>query len=208
MATPTNDPVRQEHDEAAAVRQRISRRLGDVWWAFMARGLLAVAIGLGVLVWPTASLEILLMLVGLYCLIDGAANLVAVFRGGERDIHLIQALLGLTIGAALLFWPGISIRGLLIVFGTWVLFTGASQVVAARRIDLESDERGAMTAVGAIIAIAGLVLMVWPGSGVVLIGWLIAFATLAVAALLVFVALRLKRLRERLDARASAGAGR
>lgn len=207
MARPASDPERQEREEAAAVRQRMSRRLGDAWWAFMARGVLAAALGFGVLFWPTTSLEVLLMLVGLYCLVDGAANLVAMFRGGERDMHVIHALLGLSIGAMLLFWPGISIRGLLIVFGTWVLFTGASQIVAARRVDLESDERTAITAVGAITAVVGVMLMVWPGSGVVLIGWLIGVVTLVVAGLLILVALRLKRLRERLDAPGSAEAG-
>jgi len=205
MATPTEDPERQERDEAAAIRERMSRKLGGAWWSFMARGAVAAVLGLTVLIWPSASLAFLLALVGLFCLIDGIANLLAVFGGGERDMHLIQAVFGLALGGVFLFWPGISVRGLLIMFGAWVLLTGVSQIVAARRIDLDSDERGAMTAVGALAAFAGLVLLLWPGSGAVFIGWLVAIATLAVAGLLIFVALRLKRLKERLDERAAAG---
>ena len=97
----------------------------------------------------------------------------------------------------LLLWPGASIRSLLVVFGAWALVTGISQVVAARREGVEGDERSAMTTIGGLVAALGLFLIVWPGTGVVAISWLIAIAALLLAGLLIWLALRLKCVRAR-----------
>ena len=87
------------------------------------------------------------------------------------------------------------------MIGAWALFTGVTQNLAARRPEVPGDERSTMSTIGAIAAVVGLVLIVWPGSGVVVIGWVIAIAALALAALLITLALRLKRVKERMDAR-------
>jgi uncharacterized membrane protein HdeD (DUF308 family) len=50
-----------------------------------------------------------------------------------------------------------------------------------------------------MVTVVGLVLLIWPGTGVVAISWIIALAALLFAALLIFVALRLKRLKKRVD---------
>lgn len=175
-------------------------RLGELWQAFMLRGALAAILGLCALFWPSLSLAILIALVGLFCLADGIAGLAGAWRAGERGVHLLQAVLGIAVGALLLFWPGDSIRVLLVLFGIWAAFTGASQIVAARRADLPDGERSPLTAVGIVALVVGLILILWPGSGVVAISWLIAIVALLVAALLIFLALRLKRLQARLRA--------
>lgn len=168
-------------------------RLGDVWWTFMLRGAFAGALGICALVWPTVSVEILIRLVGLYCLVDGAVGLVGALRTSDRP-YLLQAIFGVVVGLVLLFWPGATARVLLMVFGAWALITGISQIVAARALPAEDPERGLRTTLGGIAAVVGLVLLFWPGTGIVTISWAIAIAALTVAAILIFLALRLKRL--------------
>jgi uncharacterized membrane protein HdeD (DUF308 family) len=180
------------------VRGRVSGKLGDVWWAFMLRGVLAGMLGLFALFWPTASFTILERVVGLYCLADALSGLMGA-RGANGGANLPQIVVGLMVGGILLFWPGTSVRTLLMVFGAWALFTGVSQIVAARRANVDDTGRGLMTGIGTTVAVIGLVLLIWPGSGVVAISWFIAFAALLFAALLIFLALRLKRLQQRID---------
>ena len=191
--------MNEDRGGRAPLALAVGGRLGDLWWAFMLRGVLAAALGLWALIWPSVSLAILIWLVGLYCLADGMAGLFGAWRAAERGPNLLQALIGIAVGAVLLFWPGGSIRTLLVLFGIWALFTGISQIVAARRADLTDDERRTMTTIGGIAAALGLILIVWPGTGVVAISWVIAIAALLVAALLIFLALRLKRLQARLE---------
>jgi uncharacterized membrane protein HdeD (DUF308 family) len=99
--------------------------------------------------------------------------------------------------------PGRSARILLMVFGGWALFTGASHILAARRTNVEDTDRGLLTTMGGAVAVVGLVLLIWPGTGVVAISWIIALAALLFAALLIFLALRLKRVKKRVDKLAS-----
>ena len=57
-----------------------------------------------------------------------------------------------------------------------------------------------MTTMGAVVTVVGLVLLIWPGTGVVeLYSWIIALAALLFAALLIFLALHLKWLKKRVD---------
>lgn len=184
----------------AGARSRASDRLGDMWWAFMVRGVLAVVLGLCALIWPSASLAILMRLVGVYCLLDGVTGLYGAFRATERGANLAQAVVGLVIGALLLFWPEGSVRTLLVIFGIWALLTGVSQIVVARQGHPGSGgARGPMTTSGWIVAALGLILVVWPGSGVVAISWVIAIAALLLGGLLIWLALRFKGLGERLE---------
>jgi uncharacterized membrane protein HdeD (DUF308 family) len=191
--------MNENRDRRQPLAAGLSGRLGDMWWAFMLRGVFAAVLGLCALIWPSVRLALLIALVGLYCLADGVVGLLGAWRAAERGPNLLQALLGIAVGAILLLWPGASIRVLLVVFGVWALFTGVSQIVAARREHLESNERGVMTTTGGIAAALGLILIVWPGTGVVAISWVIAVVALLLAALLIFLALRLKRLQGRVD---------
>jgi uncharacterized membrane protein HdeD (DUF308 family) len=184
---------------AAEARGRLSSVLGHIWWAFMVRGIFAGVLGLIALIWPTASLTILIQLVGVYLLVEGAVSLFGAWRASERGLDLWRALISLVFGLVLLIWPEPFIRILLMVFGVWALYTGITQILEARRMDPQVSERGLMTLIGILVAVIGVVLVIWPKSGLVTMAWVIAFAALLVAALFIFLALRLKKFKGRLD---------
>jgi uncharacterized membrane protein HdeD (DUF308 family) len=156
-------------------------------------------LGICALIWPTLTLTILTRMVGLYCLADSLPGLVGALRASDRGTYLLQAVVSVAVGGFLLFWPSTSVRTLLMVFGGWALFTGVSHILAARRANVEDTDRGLMTTMGGAVAVVGLVLLIWPGTGVVAISWIIALVALLFAALLIFLALRLKRLKKRVD---------
>ena len=122
---------------AAGMQSRVSDKLGDIWWAFMLRGLFAGVLGIFALIWPTPTLTILTRMIGLYCLADGLPGLVGVLRTSDRGTYLLQAVVSLVVGGFLLFWPSTSVRTLLRVFGGWALFTGGSNILAARRANVQ-----------------------------------------------------------------------
>jgi len=178
---------------AAGMHSRVSAKLGDIWWAFMLRGVFAGVLGIFALIWPTPTFTILTRMIGLYCLADGLPGLVGALRASDRGTYLLQAVVSLVVGGFLLFWPSTSVRTLLRVFGGWALFAGGSNILAVRRANVEDADRSLMTTMGWAVAVVGLILLIWPGTGVVAISWIIALAALLLAALLIFLALRLKR---------------
>jgi uncharacterized membrane protein HdeD (DUF308 family) len=177
----------------------VSAKVGNIWWWFMLRGVLAALLGICALVWPTASFTILTRIVGIYCLVDGLSGLAGVLGLSERGTYLLQVVADLVAGGILLFWPGTSARTLLMVFGAWALFTGISHVIGSRKAKVEETDRKLITGMGGAVAVVGLILLIWPGTGVVAISWVIALAALLLAALLIFLALRLRQLKMRLD---------
>jgi len=183
---------------AAGMQSCVSAKLGDIWWAFMLRGVFAGVLGIFALIWPTPTFTILTRMIGLYCLADGLPGLVGALRASDRGTYLLQAVVSLVVGGVLLFLPSASARTLLMVFGGWALFTGVSHILAARRANVEDTGRG-LTTMGGALAVAGVVLLIWPGTGVVAISWIIALAALLFAGLLIFLSLRLKRLKKRVD---------
>ncbi|MDH3691770.1 MAG: DUF308 domain-containing protein [Gammaproteobacteria bacterium] len=184
---------------AAGARGRISDKLGDVWWTLLVRGLLAVALGLAALFWPIATLALLVRLIGLYVLFDGILSLLATFRAKEFGAYLVSGLISVAIGLILLFWPDVTGRLLMIIVGLWALFHGVVLFLAGRQTDPNDPDRGLTITIGAVAAIVGLVLVIWPATGVVTISWTIAIAALLLGGLLIFLAMRIKSVEKRVD---------
>ena len=182
---------------AAGVRAGVSSKLGSIWWFFLLRGIFSIALGVFALFWPTLSLSILAFAVGLYCVADGAAGLVGTLRYPELREYLVQALVVLGIGAVLIFWPGTTLRILLLFLGVAALIAGIGQILTARRMPADDPERGAVTTIGVAAAIVGLVLVFWPGSGIVVISWVIGIAGILIGSLLIYLGSRFKRLKAR-----------
>ena len=74
------------------------------------------------------------------------------------------------------------------------------QILDARKIPKDSEDRTSVLYLGGIASAIGIILMVWPATGVVAISWVIAIAAFLVAAILFYLAHRTKRLNNRLDA--------
>jgi uncharacterized membrane protein HdeD (DUF308 family) len=199
MTRETEPNMNPRQPIGAEIKRRVAASLGHVWWSFMLRGLIAGALGLCALIWPTISLALLLRLVGLYLLADGVVGLVPAFRSTERTPHLMQTAISLAVGAVLLFWPGGTVRTLLVVFGAWALLSGIGQLFSSRQLDAEVTDRGLLTSLGVITGVVGLVLILWPGTGVVAIAWVIGAAALVIAILLIILALCLKRTARRVE---------
>ena len=177
-----------------------NKKLGDLWWFFMLRGVLAAILGICALFWPSRSLAILITLVGVFILADGVTGLVGALRNWAGSETLLQPVVSLMIGPVLLLWPGASVGLLMVVLGAWTWAFGVSQILEARKIPKESEDRALALSLGGIASAIGIILMVWPATGVVAISWVIAIAAFLVAAMLFFLAHHTKRIDNRLSA--------
>ncbi len=193
-----------DYDETGRVEVEVIRargpgvggnRPGSVWWSFLLRGVFATALGLFALFWPTLSVSVLALAVGFYLIADGTAGLIAALRAGARGRALLQPVVSLAIGTVLMLWPEGSLQVLFAAFGAWLAIIGVNQVLNARQFAAGDPARTALMAIGAIVALLGLVLLLSPGGGLVVITWAIGLAALVVGAHLIFFALQLRRLQ-------------
>ena len=84
---------------AAGLQNRISGKLSGIWWAFLLRGLLALVLGVSALIWPGLTLALLIRLIGIYVVLDGAAGVVSSIHNRELEAYLVLALASLAVGA-------------------------------------------------------------------------------------------------------------
>ena len=169
----------------------------QIWWVFMLRGILAAALGLFALIWPTQTLQVLVLLVGAYLIADGVMGMVIAFRRSANAGRMFQPVVSVIFGLLLVLWPGESARTLFVVLGAAALFVGISYVVTARRFGVDAMDRQLMTGAGIVASVLGLLLIIWPGAGVVTLSWIIAAAALLMAAVLIVLAMRFREAASR-----------
>lgn len=183
----------------ARAKDRVSDTLGDLWWWFMIRGVMLLLLAALAVVWPQQTVGLLVKLLGGYLLLDGLLGVIGAYRARDRRGAPVIAIAGLLVGAVLLFWTGASMRVFLVLVGVWALIQGVGMFFSSRNQESDTESRSLVAMAGGGLAFAGLILLLWPNTGVVAVSWLIAGVTLLIGCLLIFVATNLRRIAKRLN---------
>jgi uncharacterized membrane protein HdeD (DUF308 family) len=174
--------------------------LGKNWWALLIRGILAIAFGMLAIVWPGETLLILITLFGAYAFIDGIFSIVAAVRAAERHIHwialLLEGILGLIVGVVAFFHPGLTALAFLYFIAGWAIITGVLELFAALRLRKELGGEVLLILGGLASLIFGVLLAIFPGSGVLTVVWIIGIYAIVFGVLLVGLSFRLKSWHE------------
>ena len=150
------------------------------WWVYAVRGVAAIIFGTLALVWPGPTLAVLVIMFGAYAFVDGIAMLVALARGdvlARRHAWAtgLMGVLGIVIAIATLLWPGLTALGLLYMVAIWAISTGILQIAAAIEFRREIDGEGWMVLGGVLSIVFGTLLVVFPGTGLLSLVWLVGF---------------------------------
>jgi len=106
----------------------------------------------------------------------------------------VEGVLDLAVGAFSVVKPGVTAIAFTVLLGVWACVTGALLVVGALAAQ-RRDAQGWMAFAGAVSAVWGLVLLVWPGAGAIaIVIWLGAYA-LVFGIVMVITAVRMRRER-------------
>lgn len=114
-------------------------------------------------------------------------------RSGARTLLILQGILGVLMGLVFLFLPFESILALSIVFGAWILVSGLSTVIGHFIRDGEHRSGWSLLS-GIVSALAGLIVLVLPGSAAVAMVYIMAFWAIVLGVLHVVSSFQLKGL--------------
>lgn len=171
-------------------RDLLGDKLASLWWTFLLRGILAALVGIAALFWPTSSIALLLRLVGALLILDGSLTLLGF---GRRGLVGGAGIASVLIGLVILIWPEGVVKLAFFLIGAWVLIMGIGSFMAGRQMPEADPQRATMRNSGILAIIIGLALMFWPGSGLVALGWAIAFSALTFAVVLFWLAGRFRK---------------
>ena len=177
-----------------AEARELDRRAGWAaanWGWLTAFGAVGIVFGLIVLSRAFGSLTALVWLTGLFLVFAGVAQLVTVRSGGALWARFASAAIAVIGGLVLLVWPGETLKVVAVVGGITVLLWGIVRAVGALRSP--PNTRGHDLLVGLALGVLGILMIVWPGATVTLIGVLVGLAALAWGIVTIVVALRLRR---------------
>jgi uncharacterized membrane protein HdeD (DUF308 family) len=145
-----------------------------LWKSRLAVGLIALALGVVVLVWPGPSILVAALLFGLFLVLSGIIELVFALTldasVGNRILLLISGALSLILGVLAFrhFGQGYAVLLLAIWIGVACIFQGVAELTLAIS-HREIPGRGWLVFGGILGMLAGIVVLGWPFDSIVVL---------------------------------------
>ena len=158
-----------------------------LWKSVLSLGVLTLIVGAAVLVWPGQSIVAAGILFVVYLLASGVAQVITAFAvdssAPSRILLFISGALSIALGVFALrdYDDGAAVWLLALWIGVGFMFQGVSETVLAISFK-ELPERGWYIFVGVLTTIAGVVMLAWPISSIVVLSiiaglWLVVIGT-------------------------------
>ncbi|HEX7007452.1 MAG TPA: DUF308 domain-containing protein [Alphaproteobacteria bacterium] len=167
------------------------------WLAMVLCGVLALAFGAVVLIWPASALEALVVLFGAFVLIQGVAGVLAALHARATALPwqgmLLVGLAGIVAGLIAFAWPGATVTLAIYVAAVWAIIKGVFELSVARRMRRDYGVDRTTSYGGWAWLLFGALLFLWPIIGVVAVAWLIGLVALLFGAVLTVLGLNLRR---------------
>ena len=166
------------------------------WWAVILRGLIAIAFAVLAFTWPVVTVGTLVLLFGIYALVDGVASLIAAITGRhheDRWLLALEGVIGVWAGVIILRAPGLTASLLVFFISIWAMATGFLRIIEAIRLRKQISGEIWLPLSGVLSILFALMLILRPAVGAVSIVWILAAYVLLLGVFLVFLGIELKR---------------
>jgi uncharacterized membrane protein HdeD (DUF308 family) len=166
------------------------------WWAIALRGVFAIVFGLIAVLLPGVTLAALVLLFAAYMLVDGVFALVAGLRAANRRERwgwlAFEGIADLVAGAIAIVWPLATILAFVYLMAAWALVSGGLLLGATVRLR-PTHGKWLMGLGGAVSVIWGILLILQPLIGALVLTWWMGAYALFFGGALLALAFRLRR---------------
>ena len=170
------------------------------WWLMMAAGILTVAAGIAVFVFPMESYVALSFLIGILMLAVGAAQLIVALTSGNylamRGYMVVGGIIDVLLGLFLCVYPGVTFALLPVMLGIWMMYHSFMMISFGG--DLETFNIGGSTSVvvgGILLLLLSIMVLANPFSaGVATVVVMAGLGLIVLGLLLCWLALKLKNI--------------
>ena len=141
------------------------RAAAAAWGLVLAVGIVAVVFGILVLANIWGSVHLVAIFAGLFLLFAGILQFF--LGGGGKTGRIVAGVIAIVAGIALIAWPEASVKTVAVIVGLAFLIWGVSVAIAA--ISARGEGYGVVVGFGVLLAIVGLIFIIWPGPTVTLL---------------------------------------
>ena len=167
------------------------------------RGILALAVGIMALAWPSVTVLALVILFAVYAFIAAGLQAVRAFSSrtaGPVVGHLLRGLLDLAAGVIALAWPAPTALVLVLIVGSWAVLAALVEIAAAFRSGEAAGTR-ALFILGGLVSVAfGVVLCAHPAIGAITLALLFGLFNLIYGSWTLVQGIELRRTEKGLHA--------
>jgi uncharacterized membrane protein HdeD (DUF308 family) len=166
-------------------------RVGRHWGWILTFGIITLVIGIAALVWPGRTLLVVAVLFGIQLIVMGIFRFAGAFAsddltGGTRVLLALLGVLSLIIGLYAVRHVLITLLALALLLGIFWIVSGVVELFTAIS-HREMRHRGWNALMGVISALAGIVVLAYPGISLVVLAvvlgvWLVVFGAMQTAA--------------------------
>jgi uncharacterized membrane protein HdeD (DUF308 family) len=190
--------VTETPDEVLLQRRRAGWGAHNWGW-LLGVGVAAVVLGIVVLSHAFGSLSVLVWLTGLFLIVMGATELLAVARSEVRGSRVAGGLIAVAGGIIMLAWPSETLKVLVVLAGITLLAWGALSVLTALRSRREGQSPVSGIALGVGLIALAIVVLAWPAATITIVGILVGLGAIAWGAMTAWGALELREAGRRLE---------
>jgi len=169
------------------------------WWLVLLRGIIAIVFGILALRRPGITLGALVLLFGVYALIDGLFSLFHAIAGwshrDDRWLLVLEGLIGIGAGFVTLQAPGITAVALVFFIAVWALATGVIRIIEAIRLRREISGEFWLILSGIAAVVFAFLVMERPAAGALAMIWMIGWYAIFMGAMLAILSFKLRNLR-------------
>ena len=175
--------------------EKLTERAGRAvkhWWLMMLAGLLCIAAGICVFVFPLESYVVLCILTGIMMLVSGAAQLIIASSSGNyltmRGYMIAGGVIDLILGIMMCAWPGVTLAVIPIMLGIWMMYHAFMLIAFGGDMDTFRIKGGSWAVLGGMLLLvlsfivlanpfrAGIsVVIAFAGVGLLVLGLLICW---------------------------------
>jgi uncharacterized membrane protein HdeD (DUF308 family) len=181
-----------------------------IWIFAIIRGALAIIFGLIALFSPIATALALAIVIGVYAIVNGVFDIIEAIRHRGSSSMVLRIVLGVVsilFGLLVLVWPGISLAILVIMVGIWAIIIGILQIVSSVRHRAIPNSGWVWGIIGGALSILfGILVLIWPGTGLVTIIWIIGIWAIVWGVTLIVLGVQLRKAASTTEAGASSTA--
>ena len=170
--------------------------------SLIARGVLAIAVGIIALAWPKVTVLALVILFAVYAFMDAVLEAMRVFSSASAGPvlgHLLLALVDVAAGIVALVWPGPTALVLVVVVAIWAFVGGFFELFAAFQSGESAGTRAMFILAGLVSIAFGVVLAARPGIGAVTLALLFGLYSLIYGVSLIVLGSQARNSGESLD---------
>lgn len=175
----------------------MQKTLLDYWWVPLVRGIVAIAFGALVLVWPGISILAFLAIIAAFWIVDGAFSIYYASKAQNWGWPFWGGLISVAAGIAAIAAPGLATISILIVIAVWAIARGLLDIYTAIKFHREIDFEWWLALSGAVSILFGALVLRNPAAGALAMVTLIGAFAIVIGIVLVFAGFRIRKFRDK-----------